>query len=378
MNFTTKKSFLSLLIVTAFLSGCQENISLTDKISQSDKTTQSDITSTASLGSAFQGVVKDSTTGEGIADVQVSVGGSTATTDAQGFYELTDLPADDKTVVTFDAAGYARSSAVIQIDQYLEGTSTISPNYLEFALEKYTDTNNGDSQNEMAWKVEYGFGLYIPGGIYTDAAGNAYSGQVTARRVYRKQSEGSTDVAFPGTYSGKNSSGTVVPFVSYGFVVIDLTDANGTALGVSDNITLTFPATGATDDIIPLWYYDYDQGLWIEEGYAQLQADNSYMGTISHPGAWSLSKPVDTPAGVYRGRIVDINKLPQGDVRVSAVSDNWVSTDYSTDADGYFEIEVVPNSPFTLKAYHYKDNYGADYNGTIAAVASGETVEEAP
>ncbi len=313
----------------------------------------------------------------GLPNVQVNIGGCTTTTDTQGFYKLANITSNDRAVVTFDAAGYARSSAVIQIDQYLEGTTTLSPNYLEFALEKYTDTNTGDSQNEMAWKVAYGFGLYIPGGIYTDAAGNAYNGQVTARRVYRKQSESSKDVAFPGTYNGKNSSGAIVPFVSYGFVVIDLTDANGSALGISDNITLTFPATGATDEIIPLWYYDYDQGLWIEEGYAQLQADNSFMGTISHPGAWSLSKPVDIPAGVYRGRIVDINKLPQGDVRISAVSDNWVSTDYSTDADGYFEIEVVPNSPFTLSAYHYKDNYGAEYNGTIAAVASGEIVEEA-
>jgi len=323
-----------------------------------------------------EGLVADKATGAGLPNVQVNIGGCTTTTDAQGFYKLANITSNDRAVVTFDAAGYARSSAVIQIDQYLEGTSTISPNYLEFALEKYTDTNTGDSQNEMNWRVAYGFGLYIPGGIYTDAAGNAYSGQVTARRVYRKQAENSKDVAFPGTYRGKNSNGAIVPFVSYGFVVIDLTDANGSALGVSDNITLTFPATGATDDIIPLWYYDYDRGLWIEEGYAQLQADNSYMGTISHPGAWSLSKPVDTPAGVFRGRILNEDGTPAGDVRVHAVGDNWVSSDLSTEADGSFEIEVIPDSSFQLEAYNYKDKYKAVYNDIIPAVASGEIVED--
>jgi hypothetical protein len=168
----------------------------------------------------------------------------------------------------------------------------------------------------------------------------------------------------------------IVPFVSYGFVVIDLTDANGSALGVSDNITLTFPATGATDDIIPLWYYDYDQGLWIEEGYAQLQADNSYMGAISHPGTWSLSKPVDIPAGVFRGRIFNEDGTPASDVRVFAVGDNWVASDLSTETDGSFEIEVIPDSSFQLEAYNYKDKYKAVYTGTISAIASGAVVEE--
>jgi hypothetical protein len=147
-------------------------------------------------------------------------------------------------------------------------------------------------------------------------------------------------------------------------------------LGVSDNITLTFPATGATDDIIPLWYYDYDRGFWIEEGYAQLQADNSYMGEISHTGTWSLNKPIDLPAGVFRGRILNENGIPAGDVRVLAVGENWIATDLSTAADGSFEIEVIPDSSFQLEVYNYKDRYKAMYTGTIPTVASGEIVEE--
>jgi hypothetical protein len=426
MNLSTQKSLLSLLIATAFLTGCEKeqnsasdnqvsNIAaptlapkerdtalpygkskkivedpivvdpiVTDPIVTDPIVTDPIVTDPQPVvvacvaGNAnIEGLVTDKATGVGLPNVQVNIGACTTTTDAQGFYKLANITSSDKAVVNFDAEGYVRNSAVVQIDQYLEGTTTLSPNYLKFALNKYTNTNTGDSQNAMAWKVAYGFGLLIPGGIYTDTAGKAYIGQVTASRFYRKQTEGSKDVAFPGTYSGKNSNGAIVPFVSYGFVVIDLKGADGSALGVSDYITLTFPATGATDDIIPLWYYDYDRGLWIEEGYAQLQVDNSYVGAISRPGTWSLSKPVDILTGIYRGRIVDINKLPQGDVRISAVSDNWVSTDYSTDADGFFEIEVVPNSAFTLKAYHYKENYAADYDGTITAVASGEIVEEA-
>ncbi|MCJ7765127.1 MAG: carboxypeptidase regulatory-like domain-containing protein [Thiovulaceae bacterium] len=358
MYLSPKKSFLTLLTATAFLTGCQGSNS---------QTTDSTIA---------KGVVRDSASGLGIANVQVSVDGSTTTTDDQGFYTLENVPADNKAVVTFDSEGYYRNSAVIQIDKYLEGTTTLSPNYLEFSLGKYTDTNTGDSQNEMAFSVQDGFGLYIPGGIYTDAAGNAYSGKVTANGTYRKQTQSSQDVEFPGDYSGKSSNGIIVPFVSYGFVVIDLTDANGTALGISDNITLTFPATGATDSLIPLWYYDYDQGLWLEEGYAEVQADGTYMGAISHTGTWSLSKPVENAIGIYRGRIIHENGTPASDVRVNAVGENWTATDLSTDADGNFEIEVIPGSDFQLTAYNYKDEYKAVYNVIIQAIASGDLVEE--
>ena len=63
------------------------------------------------------------------------------------------------------------------------------------------------------------------------------------------------------------------------------------------------------------------------------------------------------------------------DVRVHAVGENWVSSDLTTDEDGMFEINVIPGSSFQLKAYDYKNKYGANYNGIIAEIASGDIVE---
>ncbi|MGB5966188.1 MAG: hypothetical protein WBG65_11775, partial [Sulfurimonadaceae bacterium] len=67
---------------------------------------------------------------------------------------------------------------------------------------------------------------------------------------------------------------------------------------------------------------------------------------------------------------------PVSDVRVHAIGNNWIATDLSTDADGIFEIEVIPDSSFQLAAYNYKDKYEAMYNGTIPAIASGDIVED--
>ncbi len=131
-----------------------------------------------------------------------------------------------------------------------------------------------------------------------------------------------------------------------------------------------------SEQTVPLWYYDYDQGTWIEDGYAERQEGGWYQGEISHPGTWSLSKPIDDAPGIYRGRILYEDGTPAQDIRVYAVGDTWKSTDLSTDEDGMFEIEVVPGNSFQLKAYNYKDKYAATYNSVISAIASGEIVED--
>lgn len=319
-----------------------------------------------------QGQVKDSVSGAGLANVTVRINGCLTQTDAQGFYELNDIAVSDRAVVTFELDGYYMNSEIIAIQEYSDGT-TLSPNYLESSLDKYDDQNTADSQNGKLWS--YFFGIDIAGGIYTDNAGNTYSGNVTAHVAYEDVATEKGREVFPGEYEGKNSNGMTVPFISYGFMVVDLKDDSGNALSISDDITLTFHnATGATAEIIPLWFYDYAQGIWIEEGYATRLADGKYEGAVSHPGTWSLSQPVEEALGIYSDRILYPDGTPVKNLHIHAIGDNWIRTDLSTDENGEFEIEVIPGKAFTLKAYHSTDKYSATYNGTISAVASGEIV----
>ena len=180
-------------------------------------------------------------------------------------------------------------------------------------------------------------------------------------------------------YEGENINGDTVQFESYGLISLVPKDASGNTLNFTDSSTvaLTFDAVASLDEqIVPMWYYDNTQNKWIEEGYAQRQEDGTYRGEISHPGSWSLSKPLEAAPGIYRGRIVYEDGTPAQDVRIHAVGSNWSSSDLSTDENGLFEIEVVPGSSFQLVAYNYKDKYEAMYNSTIAAIASGDIVED--
>ncbi len=328
---------------------------------------------TASTSKAVQqGHITDSVTGKPLKNVEVTIGSHSTITDAQGFYELKDITANDKAVITFEHDGYYMNSDIITIKKYSDG-STLSPNYLEFTLDKYDAQDSDDSQNERLW--EENFRIQIPSGIFTDNTGNDYSGNVIAKIAYEDVSDQKGREVFPGAYEGKNTNDIIVPFVSYGFMVINLNDESGTTLGVSDDIVLTFPATGATANNIPLWYYDYTQGVWVEEGYATRQADGKYEGTVSRPGTWSLSQPIEEATGIYTDRILYPDGTPVKNLRVHAVGNNWIRTDLSTDENGIFEIEVIPGEEFTLNAYHCENKYGAKFNGTIPAVASDEIVD---
>ena len=87
-------------------------------------------------------------------------------------------------------------------------------------------------------------------------------------------------------------------------------------------------------------------------------------------------KKEDKERGTYRGRINDEAGVYQDDVVVIAVGDGWTYTDYSTDADGYFNLSVPADKEFKLIAYDKSDKYSAVYPGFIAGVPAGTIVEE--
>ena len=215
---------------------------------------------------------------------------------------------------------------------------------------------------------------------YTNIERKAYSGTITANLTILDITSDKGKEIFPGAFKGINSNGTLIQFETYGLLSISLKDSNGKIINLADGETATlgFDAVSSLEKpvTLPLWYYDYEQGLWFEEGYAELQEDGSYKGEVSHLGTWSLNKVLEEEPGIYRGRIIYADGTAAQNIRIHAIGINWSSSDLSTNEDGIFEIKVIPGSSFKLSAYDYKDKYGANYNGIIAAIASGDIVED--
>ena len=382
MYFISNTKNLFVLTAALFIfSGCSGGGSTPGSVSTgntSPSISDGDIsTSILTTRVTLKGKVKDKDTGKGLGNVKVSIDESTTTTDAEGYYELTDLHETDREIVTFESDGYQDYSAITAINEPLGDNST-SSNYLEVSMDRYNSKADYMTQSDIIIDAPNGTTVSIPSSTeYMDDKGKIYDGSITITMSYIDVTTETGREMFPGEYEGKTSSGSIVLFVSYGAVSVEIENDSDEKLDLSGTATITFPSLGLIkQDIIPLWYYNYSEGLWIEEGYAELQEDGTYKGEISHLGTWGLNKPVEEATSIYRSPIVDENGDPATTVKVYAIGKNWIRTDLSTDEDGIFEIEVIPGNTFKLKAYDYTEKYEAVYAGTLPAIASGEISSE--
>ncbi len=314
-----------------------------------------------------QGQIKDIYSGRGLKNVSVTINGCSTKTNANGFYAFTNIAKDERASLTIQASRSYLQSTLVSIKEK-SNEDDIVINYAEYYMSKYSSIwsyygNKGIQTSRVNILSDV---------AYTDIQGNKYNGIVYAGWVYQDTMTEKGRDALPGTYEGRNSNGIIVPFVSYGFVSLEVKDNKGDLLDISGEITLKLTqVTGTKQDIIPLWYYDYEKGMWIEEGYAQREENGNYIAQVSHTGTWSISQAIEEDPGVYRGHIVDIDGNPLSDVRLKAVGKNWISRDLTTDEEGNFEIKVIPDSNFRLKAYNYKDKYAAEYSEEIKGISSG-------
>ena len=358
------KQTILILSFSTLLAGCGGGTTET--------TAAAEITTSKAL---HKGQVKDSLSGEGLENVLVTIVDATTTTDFDGYYTFSDLTPSEEVVINFKKEGYLFGSTHIQLKS-LSGDNTTDSNYLEYKMRahKYKwDYNSTGGISAAAIDIDSAIS-------YIDSGGNPYHGTISAELTILDLTSDEGKKLFPGSFKGINSNGDIVQFESYGLISLELKDSHNNALSFANGETgtLTFNKTSTLEkpNTIPLWYYDNDQGLWVEEGYAELQEDATYKGTISHPGTWSLNIPLEEDPGIYIGRIIDENYVPIGNVRVYAVGENWVSSDLTTDQNGIFELEVIPNDTFELTAYDYQNKYAASYNGSIAAIASGDVVDD--
>ncbi len=329
-------------------------------------------------GPAMQeGQILDSTSKLPLQGVEVTLDGCTATTDENGNYTLSNIPEKSRAVVNFEYEGYYKNSAVIAVELYSKDTTSLSPNHLVYELDAYDKTESFDSAVQKTVEAQTGAFAYFYNDSYSKISGELYTGSVSVSLAYENTYTTHGKLAFPGEYKGKNSAGTVVPLVSYGYMAVEIEDNNQNALSLNTVGIVNFPAIAQLSaPSVALWYYDYGIGLWIEEGVAMRQADGSYSAQISHSGTWSLAKASVQQPGVYKATMVYDNGNPVKDARVSALGSNWIQRDLCTDANGVFEINVIPGEAFTLSSYNYKWKWGADSSIVISPIASGEINED--
>jgi hypothetical protein len=125
-----------------------------------------------------------------------------------------------------------------------------------------------------------------PGGLVDDQ-GRKVSGRVRASVTTLNPARR----ALPGDFQGVTAAGERAELLSFGAVDVSLTDAAGRKLdlapGTTAEVRIPVPVQqlNSAAPTVPMWSYDDKQGIWIEEGQAQLvssAAGSFYVGKTKH------------------------------------------------------------------------------------------------
>ena len=320
--------------------------------------------------------------GNPAANVTVTTGSATTTTDENGFFEFKRIKiVDGRVVVKF--SGYSFQD-VVRSFEYKKGEVwdvVLVENYNYGTPSVPTKTDNYQSTEDKQISVtntSKDFKVDLQKDGYKDAAtGAAYTGAVYASVSYLNpdDEENFADQMPGGDLAAKDQNGEPVQLVSYGMTCVNL-EGGGKKLQLADGkpakAHFPIPETLKDDprvinhENIPLWSFNESTGLWEYEGEATYDAEaGDYVGSVKHFSWANLDWPESR--ATVKGKVTNGEGDPLAWQRVH-VGQKIVSTD----AEGKYECYVPANTSFdiSIRGSDY-GNYTADGSATIKEHVSG-------
>lgn len=185
----------------------------------------------------------------------------------------------------------------------------------------------------------------IPESSLAKNDGSDYNGTVDISVVYLSPTESpAMEPLMPGAdLMAIANDGDTVPLISYGMVNVEMSDEDGNPLQLKDGCEayLKYPAPkGFTShDTIPLWYFNEENGLWVEEGYTTRQGDE-YVGSVRHFTWWNCDIKLSNGAKI-RCRL---KNYPYNNASIYAAPDSiqaWVFNEI-------LRSNIFANRPFSI------------------------------
>ena len=279
--------------------------------------------------------------GNPMENVAISAGSSTTTTNSNGYYSFNNFSCGDRCYVRATNVGFFPGSkgVITQPNEITMADIVLIESTTNFTIS--SATNNG-------LLLPNGAGVLLSPNTIANSDGSLYTGTVNVAIVHLDPTASDFAATTPGgDLIGLDLAGETNQLISYGMLMVEMTDASGNALnlmsGTTANVIMPVPPsmTGSAPDNIPLWHYNESTGLWMEEGNATLNGDE-YYGSVSHFSTWNC----DYPGGrstIY-GRVLDCNNNP-----VEGVSVTIGQGSATTNADGFYERFVPANTSFSVQ-----------------------------
>ena len=319
----------------------------------------------------------------GLPEVVVTAGGKTATTDTNGYFQLTEVPvpADGRLVISYEKDGYATYQRSLDVS----GGNTYVANAKLLAYQSASPLN-GDS----------GGTINNPDGSQVIFPAGAVSGNVTVNMAVGDPTSDEGRAAFPGDYMATDTDddGPDTPLESVVFTEVTLIDADGneiTQLDAPATVRLRLPDSLQDryndGDKIPWWSYDEENATWVREDAdpSTPEIDDATVKEVVEAGVsvkyveaqvthftwWNADHPIDEHACLCL-TVTDGDGNPLVGVQVIAegVTYNGRSTPRATDAQGYVCLTVKRSTNTQTEQvkifveqggarFYYKDDSGS-------------------
>lgn len=283
-------AFLLILITLAFTQ-CQRDLS---HIGSPDTAAPLVLTPDP-IKSTLQGNITDENN-QPAAGVVITVGGQTTTSNATGYFRITDASLDkNSSLVVAEKTGYFKAYRVFG--------ATSGTNQVMMKLMKKTLVGTITGSVGGTASLSIGAVVALPANAVVDAtSGVAYAGVIRVYAAYIDPTSSEIGAIVPGSFMGNDRNGGRVILSSYGMLAVELESVNGAKLQIKQGsvATLSTPipasllATATAN--IPLWFVDEKTGIWQEEGTATKQG-NMFVGEVKHFSYWNCD---------YAGKAVSI------------------------------------------------------------------------
>lgn len=346
-----KLSLLSLLVLTLF--ACRKDVN--EKLST--ESTPNPVISTIDydpiiidVTATLYGTVENEA-GEFIENATIQIGNNTVSSDEKGRFLLKDITMNKAgTLVKITKSGYFENS-------YRFFPQENSINYLKKILLDRTIIGSFVAGDGAVLTSPEGITLDFPANSIIDEDGNTYSGTVEVAARWLDPTSPVLGQIMPGSLDGLTNLLDEVSLFTAGMIQVELQSSTGAALNLGNGQKATMSATlpnailQNAPETIPLWYFNNELGLWIEEGEATL-VGNEYVGEVAHFTYWNYDGSL--PAINLSGTIVDVegNPVPAVHVWVEATS-GWSIGHGDTDQNGFFSGLVTADQELVLKINNY-------------------------
>ena len=285
--------------------------------------------------------------GNALANTTLNVDTRTTVSDENGFFYFNnlDFSQNGNVIVAIRSDRFTVSKI---ISQNPSGRSEVTIQLLEKVFVGNVNSANGGSVTFEGATVEF------PPLAFTIDGGGSFGGDevnIFAKVVNPANVEDIT--AIPGDLSAIDASDETVQLASFSMITLEIESTQGQKLNLQEDkeATVTFPvdADVLAQDApvnIPLWHFDIDQGIWIEEGKAEL-VNGSYVGNVSHFSWWNCDAPF--PVVKLDVTIVDAdgNPIPSAIVLIKVV-ESGITSYGLTNTQGYISGKVPHDQALTI------------------------------